>query len=214
LALDHQTDLTNLAPGSHSIEVLSSPADYFSDNLVSVSIGLLTPHDGVTLSGDALTIADYVTDSKGSLFRITLTKDGKSYNDENHKYSVSNPSGKIESDLFPGVAGFTWSYNGETNVTLTAGANFADVAILTSDRCKLALTPENYSFTSQIYSAYVDVMTTGTDLSKAKIAVHSSTPDRTLLTLSLVLSSTSGNARITTTNALYITISNPNPATS
>jgi transcriptional regulator with XRE-family HTH domain len=220
LSIDGVNDSGSLKPGDHTLAVTSSPSAYFTDHATSVTIALVDPHDGVTLNGNTLSIASYVSDMITSLFRITLTNPSQaSYVDQSHKYSLDNPTGEPDSDNFPGLLSCDLSVNGSHSLTLSPGDTLAQVTLTTSSRCTLSLVPSNYAFLAsqdkQGQMPAVDVKTTGSDLTKAIISVPSGIPDGTLLTLNIsLLSLATASQKIAFISPLYLTISNPSASSS
>jgi transcriptional regulator with XRE-family HTH domain len=215
LTIDGAQDNGSIKPGSHTLAVLSSPSAYFSDNATKVSLALMDSHDGVTLKGNTLTIESYVSNLTTSLFRITLTNASgeATYTDQNHKYSVDNPTGEPDSDHFPGLLSCDLAVNHKHDLALTPGDTAAQISIKTSSRFTLDLTPKNYSFLTaqdkQGTMPSVDIVSTGNDFTQAIIRVPPTIPDDTRLTIHIsFLSLADLNNRFAFLSPLYLTISN------
>jgi transcriptional regulator with XRE-family HTH domain len=217
LTADGVEQKADLEPGSHPLGVLSTPANYFTEHSTTLSIQLLTNHDGVTLANNVLTIASYVSDKLSSSYRIVLTSStGKNYTDESFKYSVVNPTGEPDSDVFPGILSGDITINGSHNATLSPGDTTADVSLLTSSRCPLELVPGDFLFNcfqSNQTIPLIGASTTGNDLKKCILTVPAGMPDGALITLNISLLRISKSVNLALTS-LYLTISNPSTASS
>jgi transcriptional regulator with XRE-family HTH domain len=211
---DSSDNTVNLAPGTHTLSIVTTPTNYLTTNNVQFQFGFLTAHDGVTLSEDQLTIASYVSDQKNSLIRLTLTSTtGKTYIDESQKYQVSNPTGEIDSDNYPGITGFKVSLNGNNSATLKIGATIVDTTIETDSRCDLTLLDTTHFYFAHYTPGYTGdtpfgVKTVGTDLTHAEIDLASSLLDQTYITTNLILYRYNVTPNILS-NPFYITVSNP-----
>lgn len=220
LLIDGIDGNSQLKPGSHPLSVISSPVNYFKEHNTTVSIDLAVAWDGVEVTNNVLTIADYVSNEISSLFRITLTNpQGKTYVDQNHKYNVVNPTGEPDSQNFPGILSIDMRIQGNHTATLPIGDTIADVTIVTSSRCRLSLVPGDFFFTGSQYPQQTGIpnvgsSTTGTDLTKCIITVPAGMPDQFLLTVNFSLLRISKSANLSFPTPLYLTISNPSSSSS
>src|SRR5574344_285739 len=214
LSIDGSTNKTEVTPGEHSVSILCSPENYFTEHGVTAKATLLTRHDGVVLSGNTLSIADYVSDSFGSLILLTLTMCDKTYNDQGFNYSVINPSGELNSDDFPGITSFDVTINGSYNATLAVGETQGDVSLVKTSRCTFNLDPSHFVIyatfhTGSNYDGF-SITTTGTDLSHCVFSVPATIADQSIITVSANLAKADNRALyLTAKNLLYLTFSNP-----
>jgi transcriptional regulator with XRE-family HTH domain len=213
-------DDDGVRPGSYHLETLTTPADYLSANGIEVSYGLLTPHKGITITEDVLTVPTYVSNLLESNIRLTLVKGTASYVDENGKIRVDNPSGEPNSETYPGLLSMDITYQGSHVGTLSPGDALLKVAYTKSDRFSTLLDADHFCFSAftpagSINLFHIEITDPVQDLSSFIIKIPNSLKDQTLLTINFFLLAINGDFsggiwdQFEAAQSLYFTISNP-----